>query len=93
MGIRLALGATTRNVIRTAAAPGILLTLGGAAAGLLLSVSATRLLKSLIWGVSATDPVTFVAVALLLIAVAAVAALAVSLRLTSLDPAQTLRDE
>jgi ABC-type lipoprotein release transport system permease subunit len=59
MGIRLALGAATRNIVRTAAAPGIALTLAGAAAGLLLSVFATRLLKSLIWGISATDPVTF----------------------------------
>jgi hypothetical protein len=58
MGIRLALGATTRNIVRTAAAPGIALTLAGSAAGLLLSVFSTRLLKSLIWGVSATDPVT-----------------------------------
>jgi predicted permease len=93
MGIRLALGATTQNIIRTAAAPGIVLTLGGAAAGLLLSVFATRLLKSLIWGVSATDPLTFGVVALVLVAVAASAPLVPSLRLTSLDPAQTLRDE
>jgi predicted permease len=93
MGIRLALGATTRNVIRTAAAPGIILTLSGAAAGLLLSVFATRLLKSLIWGVSAFDPLTFAVVALVLIAVAGFASLVPSLRLSSLDPAQTLRDE
>ena len=93
MGIRLALGATTRNVIRTAAAPGILLTLSGAAAGLLLSVFATRLLKSLIWGVSALDPVTFAIVALLLVAVAGFASLVPSFRLSYLDPAQTLRDE
>ena len=93
MGIRMALGATTRNVIRSAAAPGILLTLSGAAAGLLLSVFATRLLKSLIWGVSAVDPVTFAIVALLLVAVAGFASLVPSFRLSSLDPAQTLRDE
>jgi putative ABC transport system permease protein len=93
MGIRLALGATTRNVIRTVAAPGILLTLSGAAAGLILSLFAARLLKSLIWGVSAFDPVTFGTVALLLVVVAGFASLVPSFRLSSLDPAQTLRDE
>jgi putative ABC transport system permease protein len=66
---------------------------GGCFRTLLLSVFATRLLKSLIWGISATDPVTFGIVALLLVAVAALAPLVPSLRLTSLDPVQTLRDE
>jgi ABC-type antimicrobial peptide transport system permease subunit len=93
MGIRLALGASTKNVLRSAVAPGITLALAGTAAGLLLSLFATRLLKSLIWGVTTTDPLTFLSVALLLIAVAILASLIPALRLVRLDPAQTLRNE
>jgi predicted permease len=93
MGIRLALGASTKNVIRSAVAPGIVLALAGTAAGLLLSLFATRFLKSLIWGVSTSDPLTFAIVALLLIAIAGLASLIPALRLTHLDPAQTLRNE
>jgi putative ABC transport system permease protein len=93
MGIRLALGATTENVIRSAVTPGIVLALAGTAAGLLLSVFAGRLLKSLVWGVTTTDPLTFLSVALLLIGVAGLASLIPAVRLTRLDPAQTLRSE
>lgn len=93
MGIRLALGATTEKIVRTAAAPGIKLSLAGIAGGLVLSLFATRLLKSLIWGVSATDSQTFLIVALLLLAVAAIASIVPALRLTRLDPAETLRQE
>jgi ABC-type lipoprotein release transport system permease subunit len=51
------------------------------------------LLKSLIWGVAPTDPVTFATVALLLIGVAVAASIIPALRLVRLDPAQTLRSE
>jgi len=93
MGIRLALGATVSDVIRTAAAPGIALSIAGIACGVVLALFATRLLKSLIWGVAPTDPVTFVVVALLLIGVAVAASIIPALRLVRLDPAQTLRSE
>jgi predicted permease len=93
MGIRLALGATTENIVRVVAAPGILLSVAGIGAGLILAIFAARLLKSLIWGVSATDPVTFIVVALVLIAVAGLSSVIPALRLARLDPAQTLRDE
>jgi predicted permease len=93
MGIRMALGASAGNVIGATVAPGILLSLGGTACGLILALFVTRLLKSLIWGISATDPVTFFSVALLLIAVAALASGLAALRLIRLDPAQTLRNE
>ena len=93
MGIRLALGATTQNIIRTAVLPGIKLSIAGITCGVVLSLLATRLLKSLIWGVSTTDPTTFITVAALLIAIAAIASLLPALRLVKLDPAQTLRDE
>jgi len=93
MGIRLALGATPKQVLRSAMAPGITLSLAGIASGVVLSLFATRLLKSLIWGVKGTDPLTFIIVAILLILVAAVSSALPALRLTRLDPAQTLRDE
>jgi ABC-type antimicrobial peptide transport system permease subunit len=93
MGLRLALGATSTDVVRTAAKPGILLSLAGVATGLILAIFATRLLKSLIWGIAATDLMTFASVALLLILVAAAASFIPALRLLRIDPAQTLRDE
>jgi putative ABC transport system permease protein len=93
MGIRLALGATARGIVRAAAMPGIKLCLAGIAGGLILASYATRLMKSLIWGVSTTDPWTFGAVAALLLAVAAISSILPALRLSRLDPARTLRQE
>ncbi len=93
MGIRLALGATTNGIIRQAAAPGLILALAGVACGLVLSYFTARLLTSLIYGISATDPFTFVTVAALLILVAGLASILPALRLARLDPAQTLREE
>lgn len=93
MGIRLALGATVQGVIRTAAVPGIMLSLAGIACGTVLALFASRLLKGLVWGVPNTDPITFVVMGLLLIAVAGFASIIPALRLARLDPAQTLRDE
>jgi predicted permease len=93
MGIRLALGATSSQVVRTAAMPGIVLSLSGVATGLVMALLVTRLLNSLIWGVKPTDPLTFVGVGLLLIAVVTVASCLPAARLARIDPAQTLRDE
>ena len=93
MGIRLALGATSLGVVRKAAMPGIVLSLSGIGTGLILALFVTRLLKSLIWGVKPTDPLTFAGVAFLLIAVAIVASFLPAVRLARIDPAQTLRNE
>jgi predicted permease len=93
MGIRLALGATSSEVVRAAAAPGIVLSLSGIGAGLMLALFVTRLLKSLIWGVKPTDPLTVAGVAFLLVTVAAAASFLPAVRLAQIDPAQTLRDE
>jgi len=93
MGIRLALGATSSQLVRTAAMPGFVLSLSGVGAGLILASAVTRVLKSLIWGVKPTDPSTFVGVGLLLFGVATVASFLPAARLTRIDPAQTLRDE
>lgn len=93
MGIRLALGATARNLVRTIAAPGIYLALGGVATGLILGLFLTRFLKSMIWGISASDPTTLLSVSVLLLLVAGLASLIPAMRLLRLDPAETLRDE
>lgn len=93
VGIRLALGASVGNVVRAAAAPGIILSVAGTACGVILALFATRLLNGLIWGVTGTDPLTFILVAGLLIFVATISSVLPALRLTRLDPAQTLRHE
>jgi len=91
MGVRIALGATMPQAIRTLALPGILLTLTGIAAGLAASVAVVRLLAHYVWGVSTTDPVTFATVAVTLLAVASVASVVPALRILRMDPAAILR--
>jgi len=73
IGVRIALGAQTRDVLALVVRQGIALALAGVAIGLIASFALTRLMKTLLFGVSATDPLTFSAVALLLLCVAFVA--------------------
>jgi ABC-type antimicrobial peptide transport system permease subunit len=70
MGIRMALGATMAQAMRTVAMPGVVLSLIGVVVGLAVAFGTARLVRSLIWGVTVTDPLTFAAVAALLIGVA-----------------------
>ncbi|HEY5479854.1 MAG TPA: FtsX-like permease family protein, partial [Verrucomicrobiae bacterium] len=93
IGIRLALGATARQTIAGAMRPGILLSIVGIGVGLGMSLVAVRFLRSMLWGVRETDPVTFVATAAILLVVAALASLAPALRILRMDPAATLRNE
>jgi predicted permease len=93
MGIRLALGATMESVIRAVILPGMVLSGAGIVCGILLALFATRLLKSQIWGVASTDPVTYAGVAILLMAITLVAGIIPAVRLVRIHPAQTLRDE
>jgi predicted permease len=93
IGIRLALGAQLRDVIRMVIIEGMRPTLIGIAVGLAGALTLGRLLSSLIYGVSANDPVTFVAVALLLTAVAIAASIVPALQASRVDPMTTLRDE
>jgi putative ABC transport system permease protein len=93
LGIRLALGATAAQGVSAVAAPGLVLALAGVTAGSALAVWAGGVLRSFLWGVSATDPETFVAVGAGVLLVAAAASLAPALRVLRLDPAQTLRHE
>ena len=92
-GIQLALGATSRKIIHNAVLPGVKLSLAGVVCGIVLSLFATRLLKSLIWGVTTNDTATFLAATTLVMAVAVFASLVAAMRLLKLDPAQTLRNE
>jgi predicted lysophospholipase L1 biosynthesis ABC-type transport system permease subunit len=93
LGIRLALGATVPQAMRAVALPGVALALAGVMAGSVLAGFASRLLRHLVWGVSPGDPLTFIAVGLGLLAVAAAASFLPALRVTRLNPAETLRQE
>jgi putative ABC transport system permease protein len=75
LGLRMALGAARSSVLGLVMRQGLALTLAGVAPGLAGAWSSTRVLESELYGVTRTDPVTFAAVAMTLIAVAAVATL------------------
>ncbi len=93
IGIRMALGAGRREVLRLVVGRGVAVALGGAAAGLLGALALGRLMTAMLWGVSATDPITFVTVPLLLAAVALVATLGPGLRATRIEPLAAVRRE
>jgi putative ABC transport system permease protein len=93
IGVRMALGALPTDVVRHFVRMGLRPVLLGLALGLVASLVAVRLLSGLLYEVPHTDPVTFVAVPAILVAVAALAALLPARRATRVDPMVTLRAE
>jgi predicted permease len=93
IGVRMALGASGSRVVRQVTYQGMLPVVVGLGVGLLAALGLTRLLRSMIWGVSATDPITFAAVAAVLVAVALVASWIPARRATRVDPMVALRAE
>jgi predicted permease len=91
IGIRLALGAQRTDVLKLAMGQGLRLVLIGVGVGLVAALVLTRVMASLLFGVSATDPVTFVTISLLLLAVAMLASYIPSVRAMKVDPMVALR--
>jgi predicted permease len=91
IGIRMALGAERRHVLKLVVGQGMALAVGGVGVGLAGGLLLTRLMKTLLFGVSATDPLTFVGVSLLLLSVAMLACYLPARKAAQVDPLVALR--
>jgi len=93
IGIRMAVGAQARDIRRLVVSQGTVLALGGVAVGLAGSLALTRLMQSLLYNVSASDPLTLLCVAMTLVGVALLASYVPARRAMSVDPTSALRSE
>jgi putative ABC transport system permease protein len=91
IGIRMALGAQRRDMLKMAVWQGLRLVLAGLTIGLAAAFVLTRVMATLLFGISATDPFTFFAISVVLLAVAALASYIPALRATKVDPMVALR--
>jgi putative ABC transport system permease protein len=93
LGVRLALGATRADLLRLVVGQSLRQVLPGIVAGVLAAFALTRVMSSQLYGVSATDPLTFAVVTLALIAVGVVASYGPALRAARVEPNAALRQE
>jgi ABC-type antimicrobial peptide transport system permease subunit len=93
LGIRLALGAKRADILRLVLGDGMKMTMVGVVVGLLGAFGLTRLMTKMLFGVSATDPMTFVLISVLLMVVALLACFIPARRATKVDPLVALRNE
>jgi predicted permease len=93
IGIRMAIGASSRAILKLLLGRGAVMVTAGIAAGLLCALALTRALRTLLFGVSTSDPLVFVGVTILLASVAMVAAWVPARRATRLEPVAALREE
>jgi len=93
IGVRMALGAQVRDVLALVARQGATMVGVGTLVGLAAALALSRVLKGLLFGISGSDPLTYVVVGLLLCSVAAVAMLIPARRAAAVDPAIALRSE
>jgi predicted permease len=93
IAIRMALGAGTTEVVKLVLKQGSTLAIAGVAVGLVTALISTRVLSSLLWGVSATDAATFIAASAVLIAVPMLASIIPARRASRIDPVVALRQE
>jgi len=93
IGVRMALGAQRCDVLAAVIRQGMTLTLLGCVLGMILAVALTRVVSSLLYGITATDPLTFVLTVLLLSAVALVSCWLPAHRAARIDPMEALRHE
>lgn len=93
IGIRMVLGAQRRDVLKLVMGGAAQMTVGGVLVGLMAAAGLTRLIKSMLFGVSTTDPVTFAGVAILLTTVAFLACYLPMRRAMRVDPIESLRYE
>jgi predicted permease len=93
IGVRMALGAARRRVVRMVLRDSLAPVVLGAAVGIVAAVAATRLMSAMLYGVSPTDPITFVLVTVVLLGVALLASAVPAMRAARVDPIVALREE
>jgi ABC-type antimicrobial peptide transport system permease subunit len=93
IGVRMAVGASQKSVLRLVLGQGLLTAVVGVFVGLIVSFAVTRTLGSLLFGISPADPLTFAVVSLLLVAVAMLASYLPARRASKVDPMVALRYE